>query len=328
MAFKLITGISITIIAFAVILVFSIQDNNVEKVNSEPIKLSINPFPGTDFAFIAKEKGFFKQNNVDVELVFSPNYSDTVEEFSKGRVDGAFEVYADALLQNADGIENKIVYVMDYSTNGDVLIGNVSSIKDLEGKTLGTNGIQSFSHYFVVNLLEKHGLSKDTVFFKNVDETKVLDALNNNEIVAGHTWEPTKSKALSQGYTVLGTAGEIPGVILDVLVLSDEITSDRPEDVKAIISSLEQAKEFLISNPDESIEIMRKYESLSFEDMKMALDDAYRPNLSENKKMLTDMNEGSLQYFGNSILTFYSEKGAINKIPDLDKILDSRFLGL
>lgn len=39
------------------------------KPAKEPIKISINVWPGYAIAYLAQEKGFFKQNGVEVELI-------------------------------------------------------------------------------------------------------------------------------------------------------------------------------------------------------------------------------------------------------------------
>jgi NitT/TauT family transport system substrate-binding protein len=41
----------------------------------EPIKISINVWPGYAHAYIAQEKGFFKKNNVEVELILKDPHS-------------------------------------------------------------------------------------------------------------------------------------------------------------------------------------------------------------------------------------------------------------
>ncbi|MEK7776591.1 MAG: hypothetical protein AAB331_04355, partial [Planctomycetota bacterium] len=56
--------------------------------DGKPIRLGINVWPGYAYAFIAREKGFFKKNHVDVELILKETASETVGLFKAMEVDG------------------------------------------------------------------------------------------------------------------------------------------------------------------------------------------------------------------------------------------------
>ena len=124
--------------------VFTLTNISENEISEEPIRLAINPFPGTDYAFVAQEMGFFEKYGVNVELVLNPTYSQTVELFTEGKVNGAFEVYADAVLQKQLGRDITIVYVTDQSTAGDIIVGTVDAFSELKGKTIGVVGLNSF----------------------------------------------------------------------------------------------------------------------------------------------------------------------------------------
>lgn len=322
---QFIVGLIIAVAITASVFAFFISSNITEQ--KTPIRIAINPFPGTDYAFIAQEKGIFEKNGVNVQLVLRPEYSNTVELFANNEVDGAFEVFTDTIIQNAQGIKSKVVYVMDYSTNGDVIISSESSISDLRGKTIGTNGIQSFSHYFVVKILETNGIQEHEVFFEPVSETNILQALSTGKISAGHTWEPTKSKALEKNYKILARAGDVPGTILDVVVFKPEIIKNRPNDVQAIVKSLSEARSFLDTNRAESLDIMSKIQAMTPSQFDKVFDDANRPDLDENKKILNQPDyEFSAYVLGDDVVEFYSKRGVLGELPDLNKIVEPKFI--
>ena len=158
--------------------VFALTNISENETPEEPIRLSINPFPGTDYAFVAQEMGFFEKYGANVELVLNPNYSQTVELFTEGKVDGAFEVYADAVLQKQLGMDITMVYVTDQSTTGDVIVGIVDDFSELKGKTIGVVGLNSFSQIFVSSIMDKHGLDYFDVFYENVDEKAIIRSMS------------------------------------------------------------------------------------------------------------------------------------------------------
>src|SRR4030042_38923 len=144
-----------------------------------PIKIGINAWSGIAHAYLAQEKGFFRKNGVEVELVFRKEYSKTIEDYNNGRVHGNLEVFVDTILQDAGGIDSKVVYVSDYSETGDVIMDKpkFNSLLDLKGRKVSIEGINSFSHLFVLTALEKAGLKEAQIQFKIVPAQEVLKAI-------------------------------------------------------------------------------------------------------------------------------------------------------
>jgi NitT/TauT family transport system substrate-binding protein len=184
-----------------------------------PIKIAINIWPGYATAFIADSKGFFKKNNVNVELILVKGYTEAYDLYLKGKCDGFFTVLPDVVLLNESCIPTKAVCIIDYSTSGDVIIGapGISNLSDLKGKTISYGGVNSFSHIFVLSALEKAGISETDVFFKNLEPMDVLKSIEKGEIAGGHTWNPVKSEALIKGCSVLATAENTPNIIIRIL---------------------------------------------------------------------------------------------------------------
>jgi len=294
-----------------------------------PIKIAINSWPGYAYAYLAQEKGFFRKNSVEVELVFRKEYSKSIEDYNKGRVHGNFEVYADVILQDAEGIGSKVVYVCDYSETGDVIIGKpeFNSLLDLKGRKVSIEGINSFSHLFVLTALEKAGLEEAQIQFEIVPAQEVLKALEEGRIAAGHTWEPTKSAAIKKGYRIIAQAKDTPGMITDVLVFKANFVKERPGEIKAIVKSLLEAKDFLYAHKEEAIKIMAKNEGMSEAEMQEGVSGVHHPDLKENLKAMQKSDEtSSLFGSGKTIADFYLKRGQLSSLPDLDKIIEPRFV--
>jgi NitT/TauT family transport system substrate-binding protein len=294
-----------------------------------PIKIAINVWPGYAHAYLAQEKGFFRKNGVEVELVFRKEYSKSMEDYNNGRVHGNFEVFADAILQDAQGIGSKVVYVCDYSETGDVIMGKpeFNSLLDLKRRKVGIESINSFSYLFVLTVLEKAGLKETQIQLEIVPAQEVLKALEEGRIDAGHTWEPTKTAAMKKGYKVLAEAQYVPGLITDVLVINPRVIKERPGEIKAIVKSLLEARDFLYAHKEEAIKIMAKNEDMSEAEMQEGISGVHHPDLKENLKAMQKSNETcSLFGSGKIIADFYLERGQLSSIPDLDKIIEPRFV--
>ncbi len=318
-------NVLLTIVLSSIIIVSGCTQVD-KKTEKSPIKIVLNAWPGYAHVFIAQEKGFFKRHNVEVELIFTKEYPEAQKIFRNGDADGIAEVYTDTIFRNANDIPSKVIYVVDYSDTADVIIGKSDTLASLKGKTVGIERINSFSHIFVLRALENVGLYEGDVQFEIVPAPKVLDALEEGRIDAGHTWEPTKSAALKKGYTILATAGDVPGIITDVISLRSELIKERPKAVQSIFNALVEAQEYRDANWEEAIQIMAKAEGMSTEEMDSGLKEIKRLNLADNlKAMQKSENTTSLYGAGKIIADFYLDRGQINQVPNLDEIIEPRF---
>ena len=298
-----------------------------ENSQDEPLKIAINVWPGYSHAFIAQEMGLFEKNNVEVELILKEEYSEAQQVYIDGDSDGIFEVFSDSIFHNFNDVETKIVYVADYSVSGDVIIGTGNSLSEMKGKKIGVEGFNSFSHIFVLKALENVGLLESDVEFANVPAHDVLRSLEAGEIDAGHTWEPTKSKAIDKNYKILAEAGDVPGIITDVLSFNVKVMEQRPDDIQAVVKSLLEAHDFIVQNREEAIRIMSTATDMNPDEMDEGVNGVYHLSLEDNLNAMKMSSEPtSLYNNGEFIAEFYWERGQINEIPDFDEIIEQKFV--
>ena len=308
-------------------------------ITGEPIKLGLSIW-ATDFLpFIAQEKGFFEKNNVNVQLTLVPDYLQMIDGYYAGQFDGIMGVYADVIFQHSQGTDSKVVFAVDYSDTADAIVGvqngnNTSvnstnyTLAEVQGKKIGVQGINSFSHLFILKALEKVGLNEGDVEFVDVPAQNVTRALEKGEIVAGHTYEPYTSEALKKGYKILFTAGSIPGIINTVLAFRSDVVEHRPGDIQAIVKSLIEAEDYYTSNKTDALKIMSLKSGISESDIVAGFDGIKVLSLSDN--INTAMNSksndtASLYVTGNEISTFFVNRGQISDVPDIAKIIDPGF---
>jgi NitT/TauT family transport system substrate-binding protein len=105
--------------------------------NEKPIEFSVNIRAPNFLAYISEEKGYFDKNNVEVNLTLIQDYTDAIKDYVNGEHDGMFIVYSDALIQNSEGIDTKVVYNIDTSADADAIIGSVDNLTDVKGKKVG-----------------------------------------------------------------------------------------------------------------------------------------------------------------------------------------------
>src|SRR3954469_11715964 len=80
---------------------------------AEPLKIGYSDWPGYTVLEVAKQKNWFKEAGVDVELAWF-DYLPSLDAFSAGKIDGVCAVATDALVNGANGAKSKIIALLDY----------------------------------------------------------------------------------------------------------------------------------------------------------------------------------------------------------------------
>lgn len=305
------------------------EDSGQPAAIHPPLRIAVNVWPGTAHAFIAQEKGFFKKNGVQVHLILNTELSQSVTQYREGRVDGLVDAFSNTIMQVADGLPTKVVYISDYSNSGDVIVGRseFASLANLKGRKVSFEQVNTFSHIYVLKALEEHGLDESNVSFDIVPPSEVLMALESGQIDAGHTWEPTTSRALAAGYKILSQAGDIPGIITDVLSFSAQTIMQRPQDIQAVVQSMVEAHAFVVAHQEEAVAIMAKAEGMSQEEMLSGLGGVIHLDVTENIKAMTPSKKmDSLHGSGGFIIQYLLRRGQLRNVPVLADMMDPRFV--
>lgn len=289
-----------------------------------PVQITMHKWPGYFHAFIAEEKGFFKEEGINVKLQLIEEIDDSLKNFEENdSVDAAFGLQSDAMLLFARGVPLKIVYIVDFSNGGDVVISqpSIESVKDLRGKTISVDKLNSFNHIFIVELLSMNGLNESDVKIVPFPASKVPELLSSGVIDAGQTWEPYQSQALAAGYQLLSSTADAPGIVTDVMMVKKRFIEERPEDVKKVLRALFKALKFRTENPTSAYAIMAKATGVSAGSLKGTILGNIFPDLEQNKKSFEKTDDlTSLFHSGKIISEFFMSKGVISSSINLKEL--------
>jgi len=314
--------ISLMFILVVGIMVSGCSEEKAAEVK-KPITITMHLWPGYAHSYIALEKGFFKEEGVDVELNLIENIQDNIAYFLKGKADLAFGLQSDAMRLAAQGFDIKIIYIADFSNGGDTIVSKkeIKNIVDLKGKTVSVDGLNSFNHIFLVNLLELNGLTEEDVKIIPIPASEVHYELDAGTIDAGQTWNPYYSEAISKGYRLLASTANAPGIVTDVLMIRSNVLEERPEDVRKVIKALFKALKFRETDEIAAYAIMSEAFNVPVGELRETIRGNIFPDLEQNKKSFEDSEElTSLYASGKFISDFYVKKGIIPKKINLDEL--------
>src|SRR5882762_4249520 len=264
-----------------------------------PIKLAYSDWPGYTVMEVAKQKGWFKDAGLDVEMVWF-EYLPSIDAFSAGKVDGVMVVATDAMVTGASGGKSKIITLVDYSEGSDMIVGvpGVNSIKDLKGKKVGVE-VTLVEHMLLLQALKDNGMTQSDVELVNTATDKTPETLASGKGAAIGAWYPISGQALKQvpGSKRLFTSSEAKGLIYDVLAVSPTSYAAHKEDWAKIAAIYYKCVDYLKDpkTADDAVKIM-------------------------SAKVGADAAEYAKNIPGTHFLTLAEAKAAYKKGPGLDSI--------
>jgi len=177
--------------------------------------------------FLAKRAA---EKGIKVKLVEFPAYMDSVTAFAAGKLDACAMTAMEALQPAAAGVDTVAIVVNDTSNGGDgVLVRGINDLKGLKGKEILLAEL-SVSHYLLVRGLTSVGMKESDVKIKNTDGDEAGKAfVADPKVEAVTTWNPHLFQAVEGGKgKVIFSSKEIPGEIIDVLVVNNNALKESP----------------------------------------------------------------------------------------------------
>jgi NitT/TauT family transport system substrate-binding protein len=193
--------------SFAVALAAGVLLLPFTAVGQERIKLGLLPFSESLAAVIADKQGYFKAEGIEVEISKFDSGALAVPVLQSGRLDVVLSSTVStfqAIEQGLDAVvlaPGAIVRTSAPDTTTAVIVkkGAIKSLKDLEGKRIGVNVINSTAWLHVVALLDKHGVDRSKVRFTEVPFPQMNDPLLNGQLDAIVQVEPFRSVLMASG---------------------------------------------------------------------------------------------------------------------------------
>lgn len=227
--------------------------------NAGTLSISHTTWIGYGTLYLAQDLGYFEKQGLKVELPAIEESSLYMAAQAAGKSSGSAST-VDEILKYRPKTCFKSVVALDESSGGDGILANkdITSIKDLKGKTISVNE-SGTSTFWLAYLLKQQGMSLDDIKIQNMTADDAAAAFISGHIPVAVTWEPNLSLARSKhaGH-VLVDSSSTPGVIVDVVALRCDVIQNQSQDVKALVKGIYQAVDYLHAHPQESYKIIAK----------------------------------------------------------------------
>lgn len=177
-----------------------------------------------------------KKYGINIDIVQINDYIESINQYSAGEFDGCVMANTDALgIPAAGGVDSTALIIGDFSNGNDVIISkDAKKVADLKGTNINLVEL-SISHYLLARALEKNGLSEKDITVVNTSDADIVSAYTTPQVSSVVTWKPQVSQILVMPKAKnLFNSSEIPGEIIDLMVVNTKTLKDNPALGKAL----------------------------------------------------------------------------------------------
>ena len=165
---------------------------------ADRIVLLTGPTVLYDAVWMADAKGFYKDENLDVEFRLFPTGTTALQTFKSGQGDIVLAGDLPGLVYWANNNhELRFINIMERDSKGYTVTASkrITKAADLVGKTIATR-VGSNGSFFISEYLQKNGIKESDVTIKNLDAQLLPTALCQGDIDAYFIWQPFGRRAM------------------------------------------------------------------------------------------------------------------------------------
>lgn len=300
--------------------------NGCSPQQQSPLRVGTNTWPGYESLYIARELGLYKESSV--HLIELPSASNVMHEFRNNNLEVAALTLDEALTLLVDDIDLQVILVMDFSNGGDVLLGkpHIETLAELKG------GQVALEDTAVGAILLQAALSKAKIELSDVSMVPcTVDAHLKcyDEVDAIVTFDPAKTQLQKIGANLLFDSAEIPGKIVDVLVVRKSILKENINSLNLLVDGHFKALKFLKENATQASKWISQRLNVSPQEALDAYQGLKFPTIQENIDLLTKLNsesESILDKNARSLAAFMATQNMLEKLPEIQQLSTPSFL--
>lgn len=306
------------------------SSNTTANSTSEPIILGYSNWVGWLPWAIAESENLFEANGVNVELKWFDSALASVEAMVAGQLDANSQTLNETITFAPKAVNGQsVVLVNDNSAGNDKIVAakDVNSITDLKEKKVAVE--EGIVGDFLLSLaLEENGLSKSDVQTVNMETGAATASFSAGQVDAVVAWVPFTLTALRrEGSKELISSKDFPGAIPDLLVTSQKLIDEKPEQVQAIVKTWFDTLDWIAANTERANEIMAKRSGVTVEELQSFQAGVNFFTPEENLEAFSSGNNMKhLPFAAEEIAYFVVDAGFLPEVPKLESLLNDSFV--
>lgn len=243
------------------------EDGKEAEKNESHIKVVLDWTPNTNHTgfYVALEKGYFQEKDLNVEMIQPPEDGATpLVASGKAQFGIDFQDYiAPAFTKDQPLPVTTVAALIQHNTSGIISLkgSGIDKPRGMSGKTYATWDLP-VEKEIIRSVVEKDGGNYDQIEMVPTTVTDVLAALNTDidAVWVFYGWDgiATEVKGLETDYFAFKDILPVLDYYSPILIGNNEYLEKNQEETKLFLQALSQGYEYAIENPEEAGEILLK----------------------------------------------------------------------
>ncbi|WP_421384017.1 ABC transporter substrate-binding protein [Bacillus salacetis] len=235
--------------------------NGTETLKEVSVVLDWTPNTNHTGLYAAKEKGYFEEEGLDVEIIM-PGEAGADSIVASGKAEfgvGYQEGVTQARVQDVPLVS--IAAVIQHNTSGFASPAdkNIETPKDFEGKTYGGWG-SPVEEAVMASIMKQENADVTEVDFVNMGDSDFFTAVQRDIDFAWiyYGWTGIEAELRNEDINMIyltDYSGKLD-YYTPVLTTNEEMIADDPETVEAFLAAASKGYNFAIDNPEEAAQIL------------------------------------------------------------------------
>lgn len=269
--------------------------------NDGPIRIATHIWPGYEFLALGKTLDYIPDSVA--ELVDSRSATESLQQLHSGQADAAALTLDEVLLARSQGLDLRIILVMDISLGADQIIArsNIQQLRDLKGKTIAVEDT-AVGRLLMMKAIHQAGLSLYDIDVMPVTIDEHIKLWQSGQADAIVTYEPAASSILQHGGHIVFDSSQVPETIVDVLAVKTETIQDHAEMLQTLVAGFFKSQKHFFTNPQDAAYRMSDRLNVPSQSVMSLYQGMELPSLERNRKLLSADNP-QLLHVANDILS-------------------------
>jgi NitT/TauT family transport system substrate-binding protein len=207
--------------------------------------------------FVAKERGFFREEGLDVELIVMQAIQ-TIQA-TLGNSTQFASATGSAVAAAVRGADIRVILAVTDQPSFDLIVQpNITSVQQLKGKKIGTGGVGSLAEILARRILIAHNVRPEDVAILATGPSHVAyTALKAKVIDAAPLQMPLTFTAQDEGFRKLVSAADVYRSVQGGLATTKAMLNEQPELVTKVVRAMLRAMRLIKTDRKYAIEFLK-----------------------------------------------------------------------
>lgn len=216
------------------------------------------------FFLAALDKGYYRDENLNVDILRGQGAPKTVEAVDQGKMDFGFGDFTPLILARAKGAKVKAIgMICDITPQGlgGLKERGIKSPKDLEGRKVGMSAFTATRQMLPI-MAKLNGVDYKKIEIVTISEALLVSSILNGDVDMAATWRGSSHAVLEnevkkKGKEIawLGISDWGIDIYGPIIFTSDKVIKEKPDLIKRFLAATYKGVDFAVKNPDQAVEI-------------------------------------------------------------------------